>query len=155
MNKVFQRWYLFVMVYACGLYALWNKGVFVDIYENDVTKLTFVIYGLFIISSGLLGWVSYKLKPGPKVFKHTKFTDMCWFLSEAMMTLGLIGTVAGMIFLFGMIFGDIDPSVPEDLKNALGHMATGLSTAMYTTIVGMVGSLLTRVQLMNIEYGQK
>ena len=35
------------------------------------------------------------------------------------------------------------------------HMATGLSTAMYTTIVGMVGSLLTRVQLMNIEYGQK
>ena len=78
---------------------------------------------------------------------------MCWFMSDAMMTLGLIGTVAGMIFLFGMIFGNIDPSVPEDLKNALGHMATGLSTAMYTTIVGLVCSLLTRVQLMNIEYG--
>ncbi|MBI33529.1 MAG: hypothetical protein CMD98_06655 [Gammaproteobacteria bacterium] len=153
MNKVLQRWYLFVMVYLCGVYALYTNGIFVDIYENDVTKLTFVIYGLFILSTGILGWVSHKCKLGPKKFKHNKFTDMCWFMSDAMMTLGLIGTVAGMIFLFGMIFGNIDPSVPEDLKNALGHMATGLSTAMYTTIVGMVCSLLTRVQLMNIEYG--
>ncbi len=153
MNKVLQRWYLFVMVYLCGVYALYTNGIFVDIYENDVTKLTFVIYGLFILSTGILGWVSHKCKLGSKKFKHNKFTDMCWFMSDAMMTLGLIGTVAGMIFLFGMIFGNIDPSVPEDLKNALGHMATGLSTAMYTTIVGMVCSLLTRVQLMNIEYG--
>ena len=141
------------MVYLCGVYALYTNGIFVDIYENDVTKLTFVIYGLFILSTGILGWVSHKCKLGSKKFKHNKFTDMCWFMSDAMMTLGLIGTVAGMIFLFGMIFGNIDPSVPEDLKNALGHMATGLSTAMYTTIVGMVCSLLTRVQLMNIEYG--
>jgi biopolymer transport protein ExbB/TolQ len=60
-----------------------------------------------------------------------------------------------MIYLFGQIFVEIDPSNPDDLKEALSHMATGLSTAMYTTICGMVGALIAKVQLMNIEFGQE
>jgi biopolymer transport protein ExbB/TolQ len=51
-----------------------------------------------------------------------------------------------------MIFDQIDPSDPEDLKEALSHMARGLSTAMYTTICGMIGALIIKVQLMNIEF---
>ena len=51
-----------------------------------------------------------------------------------------------------MIFGEIDVSDPDSLKEALSHMARGLSTAMYTTICGMIGALITKVQLMNIEF---
>ena len=110
---------------------------------------------MFLVATVLTGIAAYRTqKPNSKDYNKTthKVIDVCWFSSEAMMTLGLIGTVAGMIYLFGQIFLEIDPSNQEDLKEALSHMATGLSTAMYTTICGMIGALLTKVQLMSIEF---
>ena len=156
MKKTFHRWWLFATITICGVWPLWSLGVFEDIYKADVTSISFVIYGVFLISVIVSGIAAYRTSKGilekPHLLKTEKYVDVCWFLSETMMTLGLIGTVAGMIYLFGQIFIEIDPTNPEDLKAALSHMATGLSTAMYTTICGMVGALISKVQLMNIEF---
>lgn len=143
------------MIYGCGLAPLWSYGIFGDIYKSDVTNISLVIYAVFAFAIVVLGFTSWRVSNKRDKALTDKYVDMGWFLSETMMTLGLIGTVAGMIYLFGQIFNEIDPSNPDDLKEALGHMATGLSTAMYTTIVGMVCALLTRIQLMNIDYGQE
>jgi len=159
MKKTFHRWWLFATITICGVWPLWSLGVFEDIYKADVTSISFVIYGVFIISMILSGIAALRVSKGREERQYKartdKYIDICWFLSETMMTLGLIGTVAGMIYLFGQIFVEIDPSNPDDLKEALSHMATGLSTAMYTTICGMVGALIAKVQLMNIEFGQE
>jgi len=153
MRKTLIRWWLFTVISMCGAMALWHFGIFHDIYGADVTNITFIIYAVFLSATVLSGITAYRVsKDLPHVAKTNKYIAICWFLSEAMMTLGLIGTVAGMIYLFGQVFTEIDPSNPEDLKEALGHMATGLSTAMYTTICGMVGSLIIKVHLMNVEF---
>ncbi len=132
---------------------MWHFGIFHDIYRADVTNITFIIYAVFLSATLLSGVTAYRVaRDTPNIRKTGKYIGICWFFSEAMMTLGLIGTVAGMIYLFGLVFTEIDPSNPDDLKKALGHMATGLSTAMYTTICGMVGSLIIKVNIMNIEF---
>jgi len=155
MEKTFIRWYLFTAVYLCGLVPMWYYGMFQKIHAADVTNITILIYVIFVVAILLMGCTSYRISKGKGKSLNLKYLDITWFLSEAMMTLGLIGTLAGMIYLFGQIFMEIDVTNPDDLKKALSHMATGLSTAMYTTIVGMISALLTRVQLMNLEYGQE
>ena len=165
MKKTFMRWYLFTTVIGCGVPIMWYTGTFHDIFNADVTKISFVIYAVFVVSVLLAGVASFRVSKRPTLLvqdvdgsylrKTGKYVDICWFLSETMMTLGLIGTVAGMIYLFGQIFVEIDPSNPDDLKEALSHMATGLSTAMYTTICGMVGAMVSKILLMNIEFGQE
>ncbi|MDC1257330.1 MotA/TolQ/ExbB proton channel family protein, partial [bacterium] len=71
--------------------------------------------------------------------------------SESMLALGMIGTVAGFILMLGGSFSDIDTSNPETLKTALKSMALGMSTALYTTLVGLVCSQLYKVQLVILE----
>jgi len=39
----------------------------------------------------------------------------------------------------------------EALQTALASMAVGMSTALYTTLTGLVCSLIIKVQLMNLE----
>lgn len=153
MRKTLIRWWLFTVISLCGAVGLYHFGIFHDIYRADVTNITFIIYAVFISATILAGITAYRVaRQVHKIAKTNKYISICWFLSETMMTLGLIGTVAGMIYLFGQVFTEIDPSNPEDLKEALGHMATGLSTAMYTTICGMIGSLIIKVHLMNVEF---
>ena len=158
-RKTLPRWWLITVITLSGAFPLWQYGVFSDIYNADVTGIHLVIYSVFLLATVLTGFAAWRTNlSGTRGqtghFNKTtqKIVDVCWFCSETMMTLGLIGTIAGMIYLFSMIFGDIDPSSPESLKEALGHMARGLSTAMYTTICGMIGALIIKVQLMNIEF---
>jgi hypothetical protein len=156
-KKTLARWWLITVITVCGFVPVYQYGIFHDIYKADVTGIHLVIYGVFLIATILTGIAAYRTsKDSSKEYSATthKVIEMNWFCSEAMMTLGLIGTVAGMIYLFGQIFIEIDPSDPEDLKKALSYMATGLSTAMYTTICGMIGALLIKVQLMSIEFDQ-
>ena len=68
-----------------------------------------------------------------------------------MLTLGMIGTVAGFILMLGDSFSNIDTSNPETLKAALAAMAVGMSTALYTTLIGLICAQLTKVQLINLE----
>ena len=39
----------------------------------------------------------------------------------------------------------------EALQAALASMAVGMSTALYTTLIGLICSLIIKVQLMNLE----
>ena len=37
------------------------------------------------------------------------------------------------------------------LQSALMTMAAGMSTALYTTLIGLISSLLIKIQLVNLE----
>lgn len=76
-----------------------------------------------------------------------------WFTSEVLLSLGMIGTVAGFILMLGDSFGSIDTANPETLKEALSSMALGMSTALYTTLVGLILSQALKIQLVNLESG--
>jgi hypothetical protein len=67
------------------------------------------------------------------------------FASDALMKLGLLGTIVGFILMLAPIAG-LDGADRVSVKNSMGLMSDGMAVAMYTTLAGLVGSILVRIQ---------
>jgi MotA/TolQ/ExbB proton channel family len=67
------------------------------------------------------------------------------FASDTLMKLGLLGTIIGFIIMLAPIAG-LDAADRTLLKSSMGLMGDGMAVAMYTTLAGLVGSVLLKVQ---------
>jgi MotA/TolQ/ExbB proton channel family len=67
------------------------------------------------------------------------------FASDTAMKLGLLGTIIGFIIMLAPVAG-LDASDKAMMKTSMGLMSGGMAVAMYTTLAGLVGSILLRVQ---------
>jgi hypothetical protein len=65
--------------------------------------------------------------------------------SDSLMKLGLLGTIIGFIIMLAPIAG-LDVSDKSVLKSSMGVMSDGMAVAMYTTLGGLVGSILLKLQ---------
>ena len=75
--------------------------------------------------------------------------ELGWFISDLCLTLGMIGTVAGFIYMLSSSFANIDVSNVSSLQNVLAHMSAGMATALYTTAAGLVSSAFLKIQYFN------
>ena len=144
----FLKWWLIFCISVLGMYIAYIFGWVTDIYESDQTKISFVIIGLYVLVSLNLGWNVWKKTKGKDIEKSI---TLGWFFSETMLALGMIGTVAGFILMLGSNFAEIDAAQVETLREALKSMALGMSTALYTTLVGLICSQFFKLQLVNAE----
>lgn len=146
--KSLLKWWL---IFCLALLATGVSGYFDlhnTLYVADTTKLSFLILGLCFITSIWIGRKTYHV--GVKD-DYDQSTDVGWFVSESCLALGMIGTVIGFLLMLGTAFSDLDVTSSEALQAALASMAVGMSTALYTTLIGLVCSLIIKVQLMNLE----
>ncbi len=67
------------------------------------------------------------------------------FVSDTMMKLGLVGTIIGFIVMLAPIAG-LDPADRGAIKSSMALMSDGMAIAMYTTLAGLVGSILVKIQ---------
>jgi MotA/TolQ/ExbB proton channel family len=67
------------------------------------------------------------------------------FASDTLMKLGLLGTIIGFIIMLAPIAG-LDAADKVAMKSSMGLMSDGMAVAMYTTLAGLVGSILIRIQ---------
>jgi len=67
------------------------------------------------------------------------------FASDALMKLGLLGTIVGFILMLAPIAG-LDGADRVSVKNSMGLMSDGMAVAMYTTLTGLIGSVLLQMQ---------
>jgi MotA/TolQ/ExbB proton channel family len=67
------------------------------------------------------------------------------FVSDTLMKLGLLGTIIGFIIMLAPIAG-LDATDKVAMKSSMGLMSDGMAVAMYTTLAGLVGSILVRIQ---------
>ena len=67
------------------------------------------------------------------------------FVSDTLMKLGLLGTIVGFIIMLAPIAG-LDAADKVAMKSSMGLMSDGMAVAMYTTLAGLVGSILVRIQ---------
>tara|TARA_B100001057_G_C22857339_1_gene953159 strand:+ start:2100 stop:2501 length:402 start_codon:yes stop_codon:yes gene_type:complete len=123
-------------------------GLFYELYEKDVTKISFGIIGLYIFTSLYIGKLTMDYKEGENIDSGL---GVGWFISESMLALGMIGTVAGFILMLGSSFEGLDVDDTASLKETLTDMAMGMSTALYTTLTGLIFSQFTKIQLVNLE----
>jgi hypothetical protein len=67
------------------------------------------------------------------------------FASDALMKLGLLGTIIGFILMLAPIAG-LDAADRASIKSSMGLMSDGMAVAMYTTLTGLIGSVLLQTQ---------
>ncbi len=78
--------------------------------------------------------------------------EMGWFVADAMIKLGLLGTVVGFIIMLGSItnISTFDASVVQEVLTA---MSGGMGVALYTTLTGLVCGMLLSLQYQLLDRG--
>jgi len=146
--SMFLRWWLLFCTSCAALFTAYSFGFIDALIAKDITRLSFVILGVFFSGSMFVGWLTYKRSRGKSVEAGT---NIGWFITELLLALGMIGTVIGFILMLGGSFESLNIADTGSVKTALTDMAIGMSTALYTTLVGMVCSQILKVQLVNVE----
>ena len=146
--KSLLKWWLIFCITLLGLSVCVYFNIHKDLYAADVTRLSFFIISIFICTSVWIGSKTYKV--GIRQDYDQK-SDVGWFVSESCLALGMVGTVTGFLIMLGTAFENVDVSNAATLQQALSDMALGMSTALWTTLVGLVSSLIIKVQLVNLE----
>ena len=77
--------------------------------------------------------------------EYAKKLSFGWMAADISLKLGLLGTVIGFILMLQPI-SELNNTSPEELKIALSSMSSGMAVALFTTLTGLVSSILIRLQ---------
>ena len=141
MKALLRWWLIFCLSILAGGIAVYFD-IHKELYHADQTKISFLILTIFVLTSLWIGWVT-------KMQDRT--VEIGWFIAEACLALGMIGTVTGFLLMLNGAFAEIDLSNPTTIQTSLTKMALGMSTALYTTLTGLICSLALKIQLVNVE----
>ena len=150
MSKAFLLWWIQVVTVSFAAILIFTYGWFDKLWNADQTKISFIIITIFVATSIATGFLSFRSDT-----QYIKLSNYIWFASETMVTLGLIGTVAGFLLMLSSAFDNLDVSNVENVQKVISNMALGMSTALCTTLSGLVGSVLTKIQMVILENNTK
>lgn len=135
-------------IIAISLLAIaWVQGYIQAIFSADQTHLTVIIFGLFLYGLALSAYrclgISHALDAGSTPLSDIELKQKIAPVQDHannLVLLGLIGTVLGFI----IAMSGVDPETVSDVDSMAPMVSTliqGMSTAMYTTLVGSVLNL--------------
>jgi len=151
------RWWMLFMLTSLGTVFLSLSGAMTFIYIIDFTRISFFIFILFYIFSIRNGILTYKIGKNPplseaEVTSYCQKTEVGWFVSDMLLTLGMIGTVLGFIFMLYVSFNGLAALNIAAIQAALMKMSTGMSTALVTTASGLICSLFLKIQMFDFSH---
>ena len=157
--KPLLRWWLFVSLIVVTTFAFAYFGLFLEVWDKDRTKLSFLIMIIFLTTTVHCGRETFKISNGieGKISKEEiNRTDwkgrqeIGWFISDLLLTIGMIGTVAGFLIMLAGAFAGVDLNNEEAMKAVLERMSKGMSTALYTTLFGLICGSFLKIQYFNL-----
>jgi len=135
------RWWLSFSVISIMLLTALFAGLGEFIYSTDVTGLSWLVLFVFFVGSINLGFNMKKPRlNGYRVPIVTYSMDTCT-------SIGLLGTVIGLILMIVGGFSSLDVNDHESIKTALLSISSGIGTSLVTTLVGLVCAILSKFQL--------
>ena len=139
---------LIFYLFQCGyyLYKLRDAVFFIE------TKTHYDDSNPFIIILSEFQIANNVLTDKPKASLHEEFklklyefVDNGFFISDLLLKLGIIGTVIGFIIMLSSLSA-IDEMNLSKMNNLLLSMSAGMKVALYTTLTGLIGSILLSIQ---------
>ena len=73
-----------------------------------------------------------------------------WFTSDLCLTVGMMGTVIGFIMMLSG-FTKVDVSDVNTVQELIKSLGIGMSTALYSTLTGLICSALLKIQYFNLN----
>tara|TARA_Y100000361_G_scaffold143341_1_gene150260 strand:- start:685 stop:1170 length:486 start_codon:yes stop_codon:yes gene_type:complete len=153
--NTFTKWFLLNAVMVTAIFFAETKGAISAIIQNDLSHISILIMGLYVCVSAYIGRLCYlsdKMSQNSAKKKKEKEylekrIDLGWFSAEHFFSLGLLGTIIGLIFATK---GSLDASLP--IGAIVSGLKEGLNTAFYTTVCGIIFSLPLQVQIMILKF---
>lgn len=157
-NVTFLRWWVIYVASIVGLVFAWKAGLVAKIAAKDDTYVSFVIAAIYL---GLAPWCGLKTRFVCKAQDTGKWTadakrqgeryaEIGWFFSEVCLTLGMLGTVIGFVLMLGG-FEQLDMNNVGSMNKFIASFGHGMSKALYATLVGIVCSILLKLQYFNLS----
>ncbi|HCU88768.1 MAG TPA: hypothetical protein DGR97_02430 [Gammaproteobacteria bacterium] len=78
--------------------------------------------------------------------------EVGWFIVDILLKLGLVGTIIGFILMLGSIANTTSLDV-NTMQKVLHQMSSGMGTALFTTLAGLIGSILLGLQYLLLDKG--
>ena len=141
--KQWKWWFVFNVGILTLIFGQYQYDLMNTLYDADSTLLTFFILGITLMTSTVMGFKSALLKG--------QENNMFWFVSDAVLSIGMVGTLFGFLLVLGSAFMEIDTSSTESMTKAIAVLAAGMSTALVTSLVGLISSLWLKLQLVILE----
>jgi len=157
-HTLFLKWWLFITIIVVGFIFAASRGFVGIIWEADSTKLSFLLLVIFLKMSAWCGYKTWTLSrfiDEKKQDKHIvekieHLMEVGWFTSDLCLTIGMIGTVVGFIMMLSG-FTTVDTSDVKTVQDLIKTLGVGMSTALYTTLMGLICSAGLKVQYFNLS----
>lgn len=144
-SPVLRWWFMFSAMCVGGFFGI-NYGVFQEFLKVDKTLLSFLILIMFSVFTCTVGFDTLKICRGKLTPGIKKRTEAGWFFSDLFPAVGFTGTLIGFNWMFKDFSGE-----GLSATTVLAQMGCGMSIVLYTTIAGIVCSILLKLQLFNIS----
>lgn len=128
MKALLYCWNVLVVV---GMAAALRYGFIDATQANDVTGITWLIVAVFAMSQVVAWWPAPKPIVSGELSLHRDYSSILYDASTIMVMMGLVGTIVGFMAALETV-------------QATGDTA-GISTALWTTLVGLIGSMVNFV----------
>lgn len=161
----FLRWVLYIVVTSLAVFIATFYGVFTELYYGDTTWISFGIIAWCVFMSLDCGLKTYNMNSVLEKYgeesQHIKWVssqkdeimmscEKYHFCAGAFTTLGMIGTVIGFIMALPAL-SNIEAGNVTSLTKVIAELTGGVSLALYTTLTGLICSLLLRIQSFNLS----
>ena len=131
-------WWLVVCLASLFTYIVYDFGLLIPFYDKDITMLTYFITAIFVGTTISIGYKN--------AVQHDNYNNE-WFISDVVLTLGMIGTIVGFIIMLSGTFDTLQVSDADSVRILISSMSKGLYTALNTTLAGLISSVIIKTQL--------
>ena len=157
-HTLFLKWWLFISAVMAGATYLYFTDMFALLWDKDATKLSYVLLLLFVFMSVWCGYKTWRLSVFLDSNKTEKYIiekiehlmEVGWFTSDLCLSIGMMGTVIGFIMMLSG-FSNVNVEDLSTVQGMIKGLGAGMSTALYTTLTGLVCSALLKIQYFNLS----
>jgi hypothetical protein len=144
MSKL-SSWLLYLNLVVLTFFAInyWWFDMLEFVVETDVTGISLFIVAMYFAATTVLGLALLENDFGR--WSSLMHRHVIHF-PEYFVSLGLIGTLIGLIIVFVTGFASVDLTAIATAKESIRIISIGMGSAMITTLTGLVASLLLTIQ---------
>ncbi len=141
-------YYWLITICSLGLAAAFaqNENIWEIMYSKDATKISLIITAITFFTSIAIGIIAYRGRAKQITM------EKLWFLSDAVVTMGMIGTVTGFMIMMGDKITTINFTDVASLQQFMQAVGAGIGTIAVTTVAGLTASLIIKLQLQFVDH---
>jgi len=144
------KWWLVFLCSVVGFGFAVAHGHISTMWHVDTYKVSFVTLTIYFVVSVFIGRLTWRNSRGDRI-GHLRYQEGYEYSVTLMTMLGLIGTVVGFMGLLATSFASLASTDVSLAQKGIGSLTAGSSTALVNTLVGLIGAVGLKLQVINLN----